>query len=189
MLAPNCGWTRSSMKRINVVDVLLYGGCAPYAASTVVFPRRSTEADATRLGIIGRKSRKRSLQRTAARRCPRMRDALWYSRNTLKIKKNLQKKYKIQQYIKSAACISTECISFPSGDLLIARTLHLPHQQKQKCRHLRIGGVLQARRQSWWLVCSPCSNLSCCLGVTARCCFHPRISALPQASKMLIRRP
>lgn len=38
-------------------------------------------------------------------------------------------------------------------------SLHWLHQPKQKGRHLRIGGVLQARHQSWWLVCAPCPNL------------------------------
>lgn len=37
----------------------------------------STEADATRLSIISRRSGKGSLPRTAARRCPRMRAADW----------------------------------------------------------------------------------------------------------------
>lgn len=82
------------MKRSNVGVLLFCGGCPRYAASTFAFLRRSMEADATRLSIINRKSGKRSLQRTAARRCPRMpaEDWSWIRKIAIGHKKKKKKK-------------------------------------------------------------------------------------------------
>lgn len=152
ILTRNYILTRSSMKRSNVGVLLFCGGCPRYAASTFAFLRRSTEADATRLSIINRKSGKRSLQRTAARRCPRMpaEDWSWIRKIAIRHKK---KKTAICQvcslHLRGMQHFTFRLFPHRSD------SLHWLHQQKRKVRHLQIGGVLQARHQNWWLVCAP----------------------------------
>lgn len=129
---------------------------------------------------------------TAHRRCPRMRARIgcdhgkW--RSDIFFRNKLETWEKIPQYIKSAACISTECHISPSGYLLISRTLCTDCTSKtvdtyglgEFCRSgTKVDDLFVLHVQIWDVasVRMLAAALTLSLG---------RISALRQASEMLI---